>query len=171
MIFCGLDLIMPTSCKRKACQDNPCSAMPRDLHGPSPPKLFRTRYTTCMDDAPVLLTIRELARRLGVTARRARALAASGRVEGAVKVGRDWLIPTATRVAPGRRGPRPRAEGATQLVLGESGQGQALKQRRQRRFRELATQSPHMVRGAAAFRLPRQALHFEEPDLSPDELL
>jgi len=125
-----------------------------------------------MDDVPVLLTIRELALRLGVTARRARALAASGRVEGAVKVGRDWLIPIATRVAPGRRGPRARAaEGATQLVLGERGQGQALKRRRQRRFRELATQSPRMVRGATAFRLPRQALHFEEPDLSPDELL
>jgi hypothetical protein len=56
-------------------------------------------------------------------------------------------------------------------VLGERGQGQALKQRRQKRFRALATQSPRMVHGAAAFRLPRQALHFEEPDFSPDELL
>jgi hypothetical protein len=56
-------------------------------------------------------------------------------------------------------------------VLSERGQGQALKRRRQKRFLELATQSPRMVRGAAAFRLPRQALHFEEPDLSPDELL
>ena len=85
-------------------------------------------------------------RRLGVSARRARTLAASGRVEDAAKVGRDWLIPAAARVAPGKRGPRPRAAGgATHLVLGDRGQGQALKRRRQRRFRQLATQSPRMV--------------------------
>ena len=128
------------------------------------------RYTAFMREAPTLLTIGEFARRLGVTARRARALAASGRVEGAVKVGRDWLIPAATRVAPGTRGPRSRAAGgATQLVLGEHGQG--LKRRRQQRFRALATRSPRVVRAAAVFRLPHEALHFEEPDLSPDELL
>lgn len=63
------------------------------------------------------------------------------------------------------------AAGATQLVLGERGHAQALKRRRQRRFRKLAAQSTRMVRGAAVFRLPHQALHFEEPDLSPDELL
>lgn len=125
-----------------------------------------------MNEAPAWLTIREFAQRLDITARRARALAASGRVEGAVKVGRDWLIPAATRVAPGTRGPRPRvAGGATQLVLGERGQGQALKRRRQRRFRKLTPQSPRMVREAAVFLLPRHALHFEEPDLTPEELL
>ncbi|MFN0040774.1 MAG: helix-turn-helix domain-containing protein [Burkholderiales bacterium] len=125
-----------------------------------------------MDDTLALLTVRELAQRLGVTVRRVRALAASGRVEGAVKVGRDWLIPIASRVAPGRRGPRPRTtKGATQLVLGERGQGQALKRRRQRRFQDLASQSPRMARGAAAFLLPRQALRFEEPELTSDELL
>lgn len=85
-------------------------------------------------------------------------------------MGRDWLIPAAARVAPGTRGPRSRAAPReTQLVLGE--RGQALKRRRQRRFRKLATQSTRMVRGAAVFRLPRQALHFEEPDLTPEELL
>jgi hypothetical protein len=124
-----------------------------------------------MTETSHLLTMHEFARRLGVSARRARALAASGRVEGAVKVGRDWLIPASARVVPGTRGPRSRAaEGETRLVLAERGRGQALKRRRQKRFRKLAAGSPQ-VRGAAAFRLPREDLHFDEPDLRPDELL
>jgi len=120
---------------------------------------------------PIFLTIREFAQRLKVTARRARALAASGRVEGAVKMGRDWLIPAATRVAPGARGPRLRTIGrGTQLVLAERGQGQALKRRRQKRFRKIATQSPQAAHAAAAFRLPRETLRFEEPEVASDDL-
>jgi len=117
------------------------------------------------------VAISEFARRLGVTARRARALVASGRVDGAVKIGRDWLVAASARVAPGMRGPRSRAAGgSTKLVLARRGQGQALKRGRQKRFRKLAAQSPQMAHGAAAFRLPREGLRFEEPDLSPEEL-
>jgi hypothetical protein len=109
---------------------------------------------------------------MGVSARRARALIASGRVEGAVKVGRDWLIPVSARVVPGSRGPRPRAaQRQTRVVLSEGGRGQALKRRRQNRFRKLAAGSPQVLRRAAVFRLPRQELHFEEPDLRSDDLL
>jgi len=124
-----------------------------------------------MSDAVALLTIEELALRLGVTARRARALAASGRVEGAVKVGRDWLIPVAVRIAPGKRGPQSRAAAiTTQLVLGERGQAQRSKRRRQQRFRKLGIRDPELARAATVFRLPRESLRFEEPELRPDEL-
>ena len=125
-----------------------------------------------MSDPVAFLTIEELALRLGVTARRARALAASGRVVGAVKVGRDWLIPIAVRIAPGKRGPQSRAAAtATQLVLDEGGRAQRLKRRRQQRFRKLGTPAPALARAATMFRLPRESLHFEEPELRPDELL
>src|ERR1700675_735132 len=106
-------------------------------------------------DKPILLTIREFAGRLNVTERRARALAASGRVAGAVKIGRDWLIPASARVVPGTRGPRPSASGSTgRVVLAERGAAQALKRKRQGRSRTRAMKAPKLVASAVAFRLP-----------------
>lgn len=43
-----------------------------------------------------LLTTAQAADKLGVTARRVRVLASTGRLRGAVQVGRDWLIPAAS---------------------------------------------------------------------------
>ena len=51
------------------------------------------------------VTVREAAKRLGVSERRVRKLARDGRVRGAVKAGAEWLIPTPVDVIPGRRGP------------------------------------------------------------------
>ena len=120
---------------------------------------------------PIFLSIREFAARLGVTERRARAIAASGRVAGAVKIGRDWLIPESARVLPGARGPRLRAsESRSRVVLSVGGAAQALKRQRQRRFRRRAMQAPELAAGAVAFPLPREALRFEEPDFASEEL-
>jgi hypothetical protein len=121
-------------------------------------------------DKPIL-TIREFAGRLNVSDRRARVLAASGRVAGAVKIGRDWLIPASARVAPGSRGPRPSGSGSGErVVLDAGGAAQALKRKRQGRFRRHAMRAPELAASAVAFRLPREALHFEEPDLESDDL-
>ena len=57
------------------------------------------------DDDVGNITVREAARRLGVSERRVRQLARQGRVRGAAKVGAEWLIPTPVDVVPGRRGP------------------------------------------------------------------
>src|SRR5882672_8434052 len=122
-------------------------------------------------DKAILLTTREFAGRLNVSERRARALAASGRVAGAVKIGRDWLIPASARLTPGTRGPRPRGSGSgVRFVLAAGGAAQALKRERQGRFRRHAVQAPELAASAVAFRLPREALHFEEPDLESDDL-
>lgn len=122
--------------------------------------------------SPALLSSREFAASLGVTERRTRALAASGRVAGAVKIGRDWLIPASARVAAGSRGPPSRASrGMTRAVLSASGKSQALKRERQRRFRRRATRSPPLAAGAVAFRLPREAVRFREPELEAEDLL
>jgi excisionase family DNA binding protein len=43
-----------------------------------------------------LLTTSEAAKILGVTPRRVRVLASTGRLRGAQQVGRDWLIPPAS---------------------------------------------------------------------------
>ena len=51
------------------------------------------------------VTVKEAAVRLGVSERRVRKLARDGRLQGAVKAGAEWLIPTPVEVAPGRRGP------------------------------------------------------------------
>ena len=61
------------------------------------------------------VTVKEAASRLGVSERRVRQLARNGRVQGAVKAGAEWLIPTPVEVIPGRRGPvgvAGRADGA-----------------------------------------------------------
>lgn len=44
-----------------------------------------------------------------VSARRIRALASGGRIAGARKWGRDWLIPTQAKIATGTRGPASKA--------------------------------------------------------------
>ena len=57
------------------------------------------------DDDVANVTVREAARRLGVSERRVRQLARQGRVCGATKLGAEWLIPTPVEVIPGKRGP------------------------------------------------------------------
>ena len=51
------------------------------------------------------LTVKGAADELGVTEARVRQLASQGRIEGAHKVGRDWIIPRPVEVRPGTRGP------------------------------------------------------------------
>ena len=51
------------------------------------------------------LTVKGAAEELGVTKARVRQLAAQGRIEGAHKIGRDWIIPRPVEVSPGARGP------------------------------------------------------------------
>lgn len=63
-----------------------------------------------MQIADRLLTIPEAATELGVSAQRVRRLAARGRIVGAVKCGRDWLIPAPVRVTPGKPGRPARRE-------------------------------------------------------------
>ena len=53
----------------------------------------------------VNVTIREAAKRLGVSERRMRKLARDGRVRGAAKAGSEWLIPTPVELIPAKRGP------------------------------------------------------------------
>ena len=52
-----------------------------------------------------MLTSAEFAALQRVSARRIRALASGGRIAGARKRGRDWLIPTQAKIAAGTRGP------------------------------------------------------------------
>ena len=54
------------------------------------------------------MTVAELAAELGVSVRRARALCAAGRIEGAQKLGRDWIIRTPWRMTPGVPGRPPK---------------------------------------------------------------
>ena len=56
-------------------------------------------------DDVVNLTARLAAAELGVSERRVRQLAREGRVNGAVKHGNEWLIPSPVEVTPGTRGP------------------------------------------------------------------
>ena len=51
------------------------------------------------------LTVKGAADELGVTEARVRQLATQGRIEGAHKIGRDWIIPHPVEVRPGTRGP------------------------------------------------------------------
>ncbi|MBM3932741.1 MAG: DUF2283 domain-containing protein [SAR202 cluster bacterium] len=46
------------------------------------------------------------AREMGISVRRLQALLQQGRVEGAERVGRDWLVPLPAEVRPGLRGPQ-----------------------------------------------------------------
>lgn len=51
------------------------------------------------------VTVRQAALELGVSERRVRQLAGEGRIQGATKVGTEWLIPTPVELVPARRGP------------------------------------------------------------------
>ena len=62
------------------------------------------------------VTVEEAARRLGLSVRRVRRLCAEGRVEGATRLGRDWIIPTPVQVSPGSRGPKGAARLAGEKV-------------------------------------------------------
>ena len=53
-----------------------------------------------------LMNVAQAAAALGVSVQRIRKLLLAGRIVGAEKVGRDWVIPTPVRVTPGKRGPR-----------------------------------------------------------------
>lgn len=50
-----------------------------------------------------MITVAQAATQLGVTPRRVRALLGQHRIVGAVKMGRDWLIPDRVQVTPGSR--------------------------------------------------------------------
>ena len=68
-----------------------------------PVELDLTRET--VEDDVANVTVKEAARRLGISERRVRQLAGEGRVRGATKAGAEWLIPTPVELVPGRRGP------------------------------------------------------------------
>ena len=51
------------------------------------------------------VTARRAAQELGVSATRLRQLLAQGRVKGAERIGRDWVIPLPVEIVPGSRGP------------------------------------------------------------------
>lgn len=51
------------------------------------------------------ITVKTAASRLNVSPRRVRVLCAEGRITGAQKVGRDWLIPDPPEVRPSPKGP------------------------------------------------------------------
>ena len=59
-----------------------------------------------------LLTLAELSQRDGRSIVYLRALCAAGRVRGARKIGRDWLVPERAVIPRERRG-RPKQQGAT----------------------------------------------------------
>ncbi|MDA8065696.1 MAG: helix-turn-helix domain-containing protein [Thermaerobacter sp.] len=52
------------------------------------------------------MSVPEAAEKLGVTPARVRVLAREGRIHGAIKVGRDWVIPSPVVVE--ERGPGPK---------------------------------------------------------------
>jgi len=57
-----------------------------------------------------IATVAEAAAELGVSERRVRVLCAEGRIVGARRIGRDWVIPRPIRVVPAAKGPRGRWE-------------------------------------------------------------
>lgn len=59
-----------------------------------------------MSETPDVLTSSEFAALKRVSARRIRTLASAGRIPGARKWGRDWLIPAQAEIAAGTRGPQ-----------------------------------------------------------------
>ena len=58
--------------------------------------------------APQACTTTEIAAQWGVTPKRVRQLCQAGRIPGAQKIGRDWVIPADAAVTPGSRGPQRR---------------------------------------------------------------
>jgi len=57
-----------------------------------------------------LLNSKEAAHELGVNTSRVVQLLLAGRIRGARKIGRDWIIPSPIKVKPGSRGPAMRFE-------------------------------------------------------------
>ncbi len=55
-----------------------------------------------------LLNSKEASHELGVNTSRVVQLVLAGRITGARKIGRDWIIPSPIRVTPGSRGPKMR---------------------------------------------------------------
>lgn len=52
-----------------------------------------------------VVTVKEAAEKLGVSESRVRQLLSKNRIEGARRIGRDWIIPTPFEITPGSRGP------------------------------------------------------------------
>jgi len=73
------------------------------LKQPDPVEFELASETSADDVANV--TVRQAALELGVSERRVRQLAGDGRIQGATKVGAEWLIPTPVELVPARRGP------------------------------------------------------------------
>lgn len=78
---------------------------------------MRYYSTTMKDNSPVLASVREVARTLGLGASTVRKFCSLGRISGAQLVGQSWTIPVdpqtrRPRIAedyqPGTRGPRPK---------------------------------------------------------------
>lgn len=69
------------------------------------------------DSSESLLTAEQAARELNISPRRMRQLLRDGRVEGARRVGRSWMIPTALTVDPGSRGPAAQRSRGRQWVF------------------------------------------------------
>lgn len=57
-----------------------------------------------------MITATDAAALLGVTPRRVQALCQQGRIRGARKLGRDWLLPDRPRISEGTRGPALRSQ-------------------------------------------------------------
>ena len=55
-----------------------------------------------------MTTVSQAAKILMVSDRRVRALCIQGRIKGAKKEGRDWILPNDVKVIPGKRGQKSR---------------------------------------------------------------
>ena len=61
----------------------------------------------------MLITVKQFAERRGIAMCRVRELIMEGRIEGAQKVGREWLIPSRAIVGPTQRAKAKTLEGET----------------------------------------------------------
>jgi hypothetical protein len=100
-----------------------------------------------MDNGTKILTATEFGELHQVSARRIRALASTGRIAGALKHGRDWLIPAQAGIAAGNRGP-----------LSNS----ARKQQRARAFKSIEQLSRHQQEAEVANALRVQLMNSAE---------
>jgi hypothetical protein len=120
-----------------------------------------------------LLPVAQYARRVGISARRVRALAGAGRIPGAIKLGRDWLIPASAIAIAGLRGPRGQASGALPSVsLAAPGELAAMKHARQIAFRT-ANSGPSARQASldgTFLRLPPTGFTLTEPELDDEPL-
>ena len=56
----------------------------------------------------MLVSGKQAAQELGVSHRRIQRLCQDDRIKGALKVARDWIIPSPVKVTPGEKGPKMR---------------------------------------------------------------